>query len=238
MKSKIHDYQKRNIRNMSKKLVIIAFVFLSQITNAQVTRNLGDFDEVKVFDKINVKLIEASENKIVVTGARADEVETVNKNGELKIRMPFPQLLSGEDIMVKLYFKNLESIAVSEGSYVSSEEDFKQTSLDLNAKSGGEINLDLNVDKVIVKANAGGIVTLSGKAKNQDVVITSGGILNAKDLETSQTTISVAAGGKSEIHASTLVDAKVRAGGSIFIYGKPKQINKEVFIGGTILEKN
>ena len=247
MKSKIHDtsanelakqYQKRNIRNMSKKLVIIAFVFLSQITNAQVTRNLGDFDEVKVFDKINVKLIPASENKIVVTGARADEVETVNRNGELKIRMPFPKLLSGEDIMVKLYFKNLESIAVSEGSYVSSETDFKQTSLDLNAKSGGEINLDINVDKVSVKANAGGIVTLSGKAKNQDALITSGGILNAKDLETSQTTISVAAGGKSEIHASTLVDAKVRAGGSIFIYGKPKQINKEVFIGGTILEKN
>ena len=218
--------------------MILAVVFLSQLTNAQATRNLGDFDEVKVFDKINVKLIESSENKIVVTGARADEVETVNKNGELKIRMPFPQLLSGEDIMVKLYFKNLESIAVSEGSYVSSEKDFKQTSLDLNAKSGGEINLDINVDKVIVKANAGGIVTLSGKAKNQDVVITSGGILNAKDLETSQTTISVAAGGKSEIHASTLVDAKVRAGGSIFIYGKPKQINKEVFIGGTILEKN
>ena len=238
MKSKIHEYQKRNSRNMSKKLVIIAFVFLSQITNAQVTRNLGDFDEVKVFDKINVKLIESSENKIVVTGARADEVETVNKNGELKIRMPFPQLLSGEDIMVKLYFKNLESIAVSEGSYVSSEKDFKQTSLDLNAKSGGEINLGINVDKVNVKANAGGIITLSGKAKNQDVVITSGGILNAKDLETSQTTISVAAGGKSEIHASTLVDAKVHAGGSIFIYGKPKQINKEVFIGGTILEKN
>jgi hypothetical protein len=221
-----------------KNLVIIAFVFLSQFTNAQVTRNLGDFDEVKVFDKINVKLIEASENKIVVTGARADEVETVNKNGELKIRMPFPQLLSGDDIIVKLYFKNLESIAVSEGSYVSSEKDFKQTSLDLNAKSGGEIKLEIDVDKVNIKANAGGIVTLSGKAKNQDVVITSGGILNAKDLETSQTTISVAAGGKSEIHASTLVDAKVRAGGSIFIYGKPKQINKEVFIGGTILEKN
>jgi hypothetical protein len=220
-----------------KRLVIIAFVFLSQITNAQVTRNLGDFDEVKVFDKINVKLIEASENKIVVTGARADEVETVNKNGELKIRMPFPQLLSGDDIIVKLYFKNLESIAVSEGSYVSSEKDFKQTSLDLNAKSGGEIKLEIDVDKVNIKANAGGIVTLSGKAKNQDVVITSGGILNAKDLETSQTTISVAAGGKSEIHASALVDAKVRAGGSIFIYGKPKQINKEVFIGGTILEK-
>ncbi|HRM11414.1 MAG TPA: head GIN domain-containing protein [Flavobacterium sp.] len=221
-----------------KKFVIIVFVFLCQLATAQVTRNLGDFDQVKVFDKINVKLIAASENKIVVTGTRADELETVNKNGELKIRMPFPKLLSGEDITVKLYFKNLESIAVSEGSYVSSENDFKQTSLDLNAKSGGEIKLTIAVDKVSVKVNSGGIVSLFGTAENQEVVITSGGILNAKELATSQTTISVAAGGKSEIHASILVDAKVRAGGSIFIYGKPKQINQEVFIGGTILEKN
>ena len=221
-----------------KKLLIIAFVFVIQFTNAQVNRNLGDFDQVKVFDKIKVKLISADENKMVITGSRADEVETVNKNGELKIRMPFPKLLSGDDIVVKLYFKNLESISVSEGSYVSSESDFKQTSLDLNAKSGGEINLALDVDKVTVKANAGGIVSISGKASNQNVTITSGGILNAKNLHTSQTSISVAAGGQSEIHASTLVDAKVKAGGSIFIYGKPKQINKEVFIGGTILEKN
>ncbi len=221
-----------------KKVLIIVFVLAIQFANAQVNRNLGDFDEVKVFDKITVKLIAANENKIVVTGSRADEVESVNKNGELKIRMPFPKLLSGDDIVVNLYFKNLESISVSEGSFVSSEADFKQTTLDLNAKSGGEIKLVLDVDKVNVKAYAGGIVSISGKATNQNVTITSGGILNAKNLHTSQTSISVSAGGQSEIHASTLVDAKVKAGGSIFIYGKPKQINKEVFIGGTILEKN
>ena len=221
-----------------KKVLIIIFVLAIQFANAQVNRNLGDFDEVKVFDKITVKLIAANENKMVITGSRADEVESVNKNGELKIRMPFPKLLSGDDIVVNLYFKNLESISVSEGSFVSSEVDFKQTTLDLNAKSGGEIKLVLDVDKVNVKAYAGGIVSISGKATNQNVTITSGGILNAKNLQTSQTSISVSAGGQSEIHASTLVDAKVKAGGSIFIYGKPKQINKEVFIGGTILEKN
>lgn len=220
-----------------KKLVIIAFVLLSQLTNAQVIRNLGDFDEVRVFDKINLKLIPASENKTIITGNRANEVEVVNKNGILKIRMPFPQLLSGDDIIVKLYFKKIESISASEGSYVSSETDFKQTILNLNAKSGAEINIDINVDKVNVKANAGGIIELSGKALNQDVVITSGGILKAKDLHTSQTSISVSAGGTADIYATALVDVKVKAGGSVYIYGKPKQINKEVFIGGTIMEK-
>ena len=221
-----------------KKVLIIAFVFAIQFANAQVNRNLGDFDQVKVFDKITVKLIAANENKMVITGSRADEVEAVNKNGDLKIRMPFPKLLSGDDIVVNLYFKKLESISVSEGSFVSSEADFKQTTLDLNAKSGGEIKLVLDLDKVNVKAYAGGIVSISGKATNQNVTITSGGILNAKNLHTFQTSISVSAGGQSEIYAATLVDAKVKAGGSIFIYGKPKQINKEVFIGGTILEKN
>ena len=221
-----------------KKLVIITFVFLSQLTNAQITRNLGDFDEVKVFDKINVKLISSSENKVVITGDRADEVETVNKNGELKIRMPFPQLLSGNNIIVKLYFINIENISASEGSSISSEADFKQTMLDLNAKSGALINIEIDVEKVNILASTGGIINVSGKATNQDADITSGGILKANDLHTTQTSISVAAGGKAEINATTLVDAKVKAGGSIYIYGKPKQINKETIIGGTIIEKN
>ncbi|TWI01176.1 putative autotransporter adhesin-like protein [Flavobacterium tiangeerense] len=237
MKSKIQEYQKSNFRNWSKKIVLLAFVILSQITNAQVSRNLGDFDEVKVFDNIKVLLIPASENKIVITGDRSEELETVNKNGILKIRMPFPKLLSGNDITVKLYYNKIEEISVSEGAYVSSEYDFKQTSLAVNATSGGEVILDLNVEKVNVKVNAGGIVTLTGKATNQDVVITSGGILSSKDLITTQTAISVSAGGEADVYATTLVDAKVRAGGSIFIYGKPKQINKEVFIGGKIQEK-
>jgi hypothetical protein len=138
---------------------------------------------------------------------------------------------------VKLYLKNIESISASEGSSISSEADFKQTMLDLNAKSGAFINIEIDVEKVNILASTGGIINVSGKATNQDADITSGGILKATDLHTTQTSISVAAGGKAEINATTLVDAKVKAGGSIYIYGKPKQINKEVFIGGTILEK-
>ena len=33
-----------------------------------------------------------------------------------------------------------------------------------------------------------------------------------------------------------LVDAKVRAGGNITIYGKPRQINQKIVAGGTIRE--
>ncbi|MCG9791938.1 head GIN domain-containing protein [Flavobacterium algicola] len=221
-----------------KKLMMIAFVLISQITLAQVTKNLGDFNAVSVFDKLNVKLIPGSENKIVITGSRASEVETVNNNGELKLRMPFPKLLSGDDIKIQLYFKNIDGISASEGSYVGSDAIFKATIMNVSAREGAEIEVELNADKVNVKAVTGGIIGLSGKASNQDVTISTGGILQASDFQTSQTTITMSAGGNAEINASTLVDAKVRAGGSIYIYGKPKQINKATVLGGKIEEKN
>ena len=222
-----------------KKVLILALAFAAQTSFAQVTKNLGDFNNLKVFDKLNVKLISSTENKAIITGDREDEVEFVNKNGELKIRMPFPKLLSGDAISIKLYYKNIDGIAASEGSFVSSDVNFKETILDLSAREGAEINLHLEgTKKVNVKAVTGGIIELTGNAVNQDVEIMSGGVLKAKDLETSQTTINVSAGGNAEINASVLVDAKVKAGGTIFVYGKPEQINKETILGGKIIEKN
>jgi hypothetical protein len=220
-----------------KKVLLVLLALVAQTTFAQVNKDLGEFSDVKVYDRLTVTLISSTENKIVITGNREGEVEIVNNNGELKLRMPFPKLLSGEDISIKLYFKNIESIAASEGSYVSSDANFKQTIMDLDAREGAEININLDVEKVNVKAVTGGIIELSGKALNQDVKLMTGGILKSKELHSSQTTINVSAGGNAEIYATTLVDAKVRAGGSIFIYGKPKQINKETLFGGSIIEK-
>ena len=220
-----------------KKGIALVFILLTQIVAAQVTRDLGDFDEVKVFDKLNVKLIASTENKIIITGNRENEVEVVTKNGELKLRMPFPQLLAGEDISIELYYINLEGIEASEGSHVSSDSVFKQTQININAKSGANINVNLDVAKASIRAVSGGIINLSGNAINQDVTIASGGILNAEELHTSQTSVTVSAGGSADVYATLLVDAKVNAGGAITIYGKPKHINQKTVIGGTITEK-
>jgi Putative auto-transporter adhesin, head GIN domain len=220
-----------------KKIVLIVFVMISQINFSQTTLNLGDFDEVKVFDQLNVTLIPSDENKIVVTGKNDDSFETVNKNGLLKLRMKLTKMLSGEDTKVTLYFKNIKSIDANEGSIVSSKHIFKQTTMDLSSQEGAMIEVELDVDNATVKLNSGGIINLSGNAVTQKVTITSGGILNAKNLETSQTFVSLSAGGNAEVKATTLVNAKVKAGGSIEIYGKPKEIKQETFAGGTITEK-
>ncbi|WP_339834815.1 head GIN domain-containing protein [uncultured Flavobacterium sp.] len=218
------------------KKLAFTFLLITTVAFSQVERTLGDFTKVTSFDKLDVLLIKSTENRITINGNEAEIVETVNKNGELKIRMPFSQTMGGEDISVTLYYKNIEAVEANEGSRISSSENFKTTIFDIIAKEGAEVKINLDVDKLNVKGTSGAIISISGKAKNQDLLINSGSIFNAKSLETEQTTITVNAGGEADIYATNLVDAKVRAGGNITIYGKPRQINQKVVAGGTIRE--
>ncbi|KOP37341.1 DUF2807 domain-containing protein [Flavobacterium sp. WLB] len=219
-----------------KKLIIGAAILFVQMSFSQVTKELGDFDTVKVYDKLSVKLVPSSENKVVIKGAREAELEAVNKNGVLKLRMPFPKLLSGNDLEVTLYYKHIELIDVNEGAEVISKDAIKATSFKVSAQEGGKINVDLNVDKLKVSSVSGGEITATGKADNLDASLGAGGYFLGSKLATSQTKVSVSAGGKADVNASTLVDAKVSAGGSIYIYGKPKQINQKTVFGGKIEE--
>ncbi|MCP2026400.1 hypothetical protein L1276_001544 [Flavobacterium sp. HSC-32F16] len=219
-----------------KKLIIGAAILFVQMSFGQVTKELGDFDTVKVYDKLSVKLVQSSENKVVIKGARETELEAVNKNGILKLRMPFPKLLSGNDLEVTLYYKHIELIDANEGAEVISKEAIKATSFKVSAQEGAKINVDLDVDKLKVSSVSGGEITATGKADNLDASLGAGGYFLGSKLTTSQTKVSVSAGGKADVNASTLVDAKVSAGGSIYIYGKPKQINQKTVFGGKIEE--
>jgi hypothetical protein len=218
------------------KKLTLTFLLITTAVFSQVERTLGDFTKVTSFDKLDILLIQSNENKIIINGYEASSVETVNKNGELKIRMPFSQTMGGSAISVTLYYKNIEAVEANEGSRISSSETLKAIIFDIIAKEGAIVKINLDVDKLNVKGTSGAIITVNGKAKNQDLLINSGSIYNAKSLETAQTTITVNAGGEADIFATDLVDAKVRAGGNITIYGKPRQINQKVVAGGTIRE--
>jgi len=220
-----------------KKIFFIAFVFMTQFNFSQTTIELKEFNDVKVFDKLSVILIASNENKAVITGTSQSKVEVVNKNGLLKIRMPLTKLMTGDEAKVTLYFKKIQSIDANEGSTVTCADTFKQTTFDLGVQEGAKITVALDVDKTSIKAYSGGIIEVTGKAVTQLVLINSGGILNANELETSQTTVSISAGGSADVKATTLVDAKVKAGGTVTIYGNPKEIRQETLFGGSVIQK-
>lgn len=217
-----------------KKIILVLGLVISQLSFSQIEKEVGDFNKVTSFDKIDVTLVASNENKVLVTGTNSDKVEIVNKNGELKIRLPLTRLLDGDNIEATVYYKNIDAVEANEGSRISSNDVFKATSFDIIAKEGAEIRVDVDVSSITIKSSSGAKVTVSGTAKSQNSVSNSGGLLYASKLKTTTTSITVNAGGNAEVNATDVVDAKVRAGGKIIVFGKPKQINEKTFAGGKI----
>jgi Putative auto-transporter adhesin, head GIN domain len=221
-----------------KKIFLITLIIFSTTISAQITKLLGDFTKVTAFDKISVQLIAANENKIEISGSLASDVEVFTKNDDLKIRMKIGNFLNGENIVAKVYFKNLIAIEANEGSYISCETQIEESEIDLISKEGAEIKLDLQVQKLTIKTSQGGKIKLKGYAEIIDIVTNSGGIVDAQECQSKEATVSVNAGGSVDIYAKDLVNAKTRAGGTITIYGNPKQINEKKVLGGSIVISN
>jgi hypothetical protein len=219
-----------------KRILIVPMLLAVAGMSAQKVKNPGDFDEIKVFDRISVTLFPSEENKVEISGSKSGDVEVVNNNGQLKIRMSVGRLLDGETVMAKVYFKTLKSIDASEGSEIETGEILKQSSIIVIAKEGAQISLGLEVGSVDAKAVTGGVVALSGKADSLDAKLGTGGILKAKDLVTINTEVDINAGGEASVNATELVDADVKAGGNVTIYGHPKKIEKKITLGGSIEE--
>ena len=216
------------------KKIVFSLLLISSLTYSQTEKKVGDFHKVTAFDQIEVQLIPSEESKVILSGTNADQAEVVNRNGELKLRMPLTKLLKGNTIHAKVYYTDLNAVEANEGSQISSEAVFKGTDFNIIAKEGAKIDIHLEVSKLNTKILSGGIVAVEGTAKNQDIIISTGGMYEGKELTTEQTVISINAGGEATVFATELVDAKVRVGGDISIYGKPKQVNQKTVAGGHI----
>jgi len=99
-----------------KNIVTFCLVFCSIAAFAQrsITKDVGDFSELKVYDLIEVNLIQSDENKVVIKGNHPDDVKIINQNGKLKLRMEIDTRFQGEDTYIEVYFKNIRTIDANE----------------------------------------------------------------------------------------------------------------------------
>lgn len=182
-----------------------------QFAFSQSTRNVGEFSSLKVYNRINVVLVSSTESR-VETENNDPDIETINKNGELKIKLSPAKILSGDPVSVKVFYEKLNDIQASQGSSISSSEELDVNMLSLTSNEGSKVNLNLDVSKLNVKTNSGGEIRISGKADNQDIVVNSGGKYFGKDVETQNAKITANAGGFAEVNVSESVNATTRAG--------------------------
>ena len=223
-----------------KTLIKVVVLFITTVTFAQnsIEKTIGEFNELKVYDLINVELIKSDIDKVTITGKNKKDVLVNNKNGTLKIKMNLGEAFDGNKTKVKLYYTNIDVIDANEGAKIHSDDIIKQFEIDLNAQEGSKINVKLDVKYANIRSVTGADIITSGIAINQDISIYTGGDYNGKTLKTELTEVSIRAAGEAHIYATKKVEAKVRAGGDIYIYGNPERVDESRVLGGRIKRIN
>ncbi|REE08505.1 putative autotransporter adhesin-like protein [Winogradskyella pacifica] len=219
-----------------KKIGLVLALVCSLFINAQdgIEKQVGEFSIVKVFDLIHLKMMASDENKVIISGKNRNDVEVVNNNGKLKIRMNLRESYDGDDTVVLLYFTSVDEIDANEGAKVTVKETIKQYEIDLRVQEGAEITADLETTYANFRAVTGGIINTTGSSKNQDISIYTGGVFNGEDFITEKTDVSINAAGEAYVHATESANARIKAGGNVYIYGKPKEVEERTILGGKI----
>lgn len=219
-----------------KKVLGSFLLAAAQLAFAQSARNVGEFSSLKVYDKLNITLIKSDNSRVELEQENPD-VETVNKNGELKIRMAPAKILQGGNVSVIVYYENLRDIQASQGSTIVADHDLDSRMLTLVSNEGSVIELPVKTAKLTVKANSAGEIKLNGVADSQDVVVNAGGKYFGEKVNSENAKVTANAGGQAEVNVSGSVDATTRAGGIIDIYGNPEDRKVRNVIGGKITFK-
>lgn len=228
-----------------KKIICIFLLMssLSLISQSKVTKNLGDFTVLKVYNGIELELIKSTEQKLEITGNKSEMVKIKNVDNTLKISLPFSlkpenNAANGE-VLVKLYYSNnIDIVDANEGATITGKE-IKQDKLEVNVQERAFINLVVKTKHLEVRASSGGIIKLTGTTKNQNVDVDLYGIYNGFGLiANSNSTVKAGTGAKAEIFADETLNAKVSFGGSIFYKGNPEVVKDKKVIGGIIQKRD
>ncbi len=220
---------------MKKLLVALLFMMSLSITaQNQVEKTVGEFKILKVYDRINLKMIKSDQNKVVINGDNKNDVEVINKNGKLKIRMNIEEIYDGDDTVIKLYYTSVETIDANEGANITVENTVEQFEIDLKTQEGATITAELDVTYANIRSVTGGVIKATGKAKNQDISIYTGGVYKGAKCASENSEVSINAAGEVYVNATEGVDIRIRAGGDVYIFGDPKRVDESRVFGGRI----
>ena len=205
------------------------------------TRNLGDFDEVKVATGVNLRLVAGNVNKaeIEVDGIELDEVITKIDGDRLTIKVDSKSnwgfgKKSRRKVNVTLTYKKLEAVAASSGSRVVSDDVLANDELDFDASSGSSINLEIRGQEVTAEASSGASIKLSGSAQSFDVEVSSGSTVKASDLESNDVKARGSSGASVKVWAKKSLKAKVSSGASVRYKGNPSNVDRDKSSGGSV----
>lgn len=223
---------------MKKIYIITLLTSATLFSQTELSKTLGEFSELKVYDLINVELFKGAEDKIIISGKNTKDVSVVQRNNILKIKMKINKKFKGAETKVKIYYTSLDVIDANQGAIVSIKEPIEKYELTLKAQEGARIIASAKTKRLTVRSVTGGIVTTFGTTAKQDIDIRTGGLFFGDRMEAENTNLKIRAGGEANVRTLNILEVSIFSGGDVFIYGSPKQLKQQKVFGGRIMFKD
>ena len=219
-------------------IVTITFIFLTMVVIGQnrEKREIESFDKLDVFGKIEVEMKQGNKEGLEISTLNVDpsEISTEVSDKLLKIRMN--SNLFDEDVKVKvvLTYTEIREISANAAADIIVKDLIKGDKLFIDATSGAQITIKVELNAVELKAYQGAHINISGKAIIQESYINTGGVLFGSNFSSDEVFIKMNTGGKAEIIVNKLLDANVNTGASLSYFGNPEKEEIKTSLGGKI----
>ena len=201
-------------------------------TKREVTEN---FTKIETSEAIAVEIEQAENNSIeVVTDSNLqNHVKTTISNGVLKISLD-KNMIVCEELIVRVKIKQLNEIKTTSASSIKSVNIIKGNSLNINATSASEIDLDAEYETITIDASSTGDVTIKGKTLKLETNASSASSIDASELMSNEVFAESSSASNIKVHAIVKLDAKAESAGTISSVKRPREFRGKETSGGEI----
>ncbi|MEP7229094.1 MAG: head GIN domain-containing protein [Ginsengibacter sp.] len=189
------------------------------------TRNIGSFHGVETSGSIDIEIssgdnfsvsVEDDENILPV-------VVTEVENGILNVHYKDNTSINNDHAKVYVKAPTLDKIISSGSANVMITDVVKNAhEIEINLSGSGDIEGGVDAPKISASIGGSGNISLKGRTKDFDAKIGGSGDIKCSDLQSENTSVSIAGSGNAHVFASVHLKANTVGSGDIYYRGNPQ----------------
>jgi hypothetical protein len=227
--------------NMKIKLILIAFLATFGISNAQTqndSRQLRDFNVVKVSNAIKAELVKGDVNKVEITASGIDvgKVETSVVGDALEVRLARGNYRN-HSVRVVVTYVDIQGVEATSSAQVVAKSKIEALEAYFATSNNAYLEANVEADKLNLEAATNSRIFIKGNVKQLEVNAYTNAQVDGMNLVAQKvnvlgnTTASISFTATSSINGSLATAAKI-------VYdGSPSEVNVKTGTGGSIKKK-
>lgn len=198
-------------------IFFLLFPFCLAAQSSTVTRSLSSFDKIGIsggFDAVFLKQGDVESVTIEARGIDPDKIETLVKDGALKINTKKGSY-SNFNATITVTYRNLKSVANSGSTDVETLSPIKADKFEFASSGSGDFKGELDVKDLEIAISGSCDMTLRGNADDQDIAISGSGDVNAAALKGATAEVAISGSGDVKLGVTGKVKTAVSGSGTV-----------------------